>query len=68
MYLNEDKITIDDLQTMMEEAFITAGDKKLYLKADGELQYGNIVDLVELLQAVGVEIIGIITEVKTEKY
>ena len=65
MYVNQDKVTMDDLQTTIEEAFITAGDKRLYLKADGELEYGNIVDVVDILRAVGVEIIGIITEVKT---
>ena len=65
MYLNEDKVEMDTLQTMIEEAFITATDKKLYLKADGELKYGNIVDIVDILKVAGVEIIGIITEIKT---
>ena len=65
MYLNENKVEMDTLQTMLEEAFITATDKKLYLKADGELKYGNIVDIVDILKAAGVEIIGIITEIKT---
>ena len=67
MYVNQDEVTMDMLQTTIEEAFITAGDKRLYLKADGELEYGNIVDIVDILRAVGVEIIGIITEVKTER-
>jgi biopolymer transport protein TolR len=52
---------------MIEEAFMTASDKRLYLRADGELEYGNIVDVVEVLKAAGVEIVGIITEIKTGK-
>jgi len=67
MYVNQDKVTMDNLQTTIEEAFMTAGDKRLYLKADGELEYGNIVDVVEILKAAGVEIVGIITEIKTER-
>ena len=67
MYLGPDQVTLDDLQIMIEEAFMTASDKRLYLRADGELEYGNIVDAVEILKAAGVEIVGIITEVKTER-
>jgi len=67
LYMGQDQVTMDNLQTMIEEAFMTASDKRLYLRADGELEYGNIVDVVEILKAAGVEIVGIITEIKTEK-
>ena len=67
MYMGQDQVTLDNLQTMIEEAFMTASDKRLYLRADGELEYGNIVDAVEILKAAGVEIVGIITEIKTER-
>ena len=67
MYIGQDQVTMENLQTMIEEAFMTASDKRLYLRADGELEYGNIVDAVEILKAAGVEIVGIITEIKTER-
>jgi biopolymer transport protein TolR len=67
IYIGQDQVTMDNLQTLIEEAFMTASDKRLYLRADGELEYGNIVDIVEILKAAGVEIVGIITEIKTEK-
>ena len=67
IYMGPDEIALDNLQTMVEEAFMTASDKRLYLRADGELEYGSIVDVVEILKAAGVEIVGIITEIKTEK-
>jgi biopolymer transport protein TolR len=67
MYIGQDQVTMDNLQTLIEEAFMTASDKRLYLRADGELEYGNIVDIVEILKAAGVEIVGIITEIKTER-
>jgi len=67
MYIGQDQVTMENLQTLIEEAFMTATDKRLYLRADGELEYGNIVDIVEILKAAGVEIVGIITEIKTER-
>ena len=68
LYLNQEKITNpDNLQSMLEEAFLTVTDKKLYLKADGELEYGVIVEIYEKIRAVGIENIAIITEKKTDK-
>jgi len=67
MYVNQDQATMENLQTMLEEAFLTASEKKLFLKADQELEYGKIVDIVQIVKEAGIEIVGIITDVKTEK-
>ncbi|RLE01354.1 MAG: biopolymer transporter ExbD, partial [Candidatus Aminicenantes bacterium] len=67
MYVNQDQATMDNLQTLLEDAFMTASDKKLYLRADQELEYGKIVDIIDILKEAGVEIVGIITEKKTTK-
>ena len=67
MILNSDKVTMDDVQAKLEEAFLTVQDKKLYLKADGELEYGKLVDIYEKIREAGLENIAIITEKKTEK-
>ncbi len=67
MFVNQDEATLDTLQLLVEEAFLVATDPKLYLKADGNLEYGNLVDVINVLKNAGVEIVGIITEVKTER-
>jgi biopolymer transport protein TolR len=67
MFVNQDKATLDTLQLLVEEAFLIASDPKLYLKADGSLEYGDLVDIINVLKNAGVEIVGIITEVKTER-
>ena len=64
LYLNQQLVQMENLQLMIEEAYLTASDNKLYLRADGELQYGKIIDVAEILKAAGVEIVGIITEVR----
>ncbi len=66
LYLNQELIQQENLQLMVEEAFMTATDKKLYLRADGELEYGKVIDIAMILQEAGVEIVGIITEVRAE--
>lgn len=67
IYVNEEQATEETLQTLLEEAFLTATEKKLYLRADLGLEYGKIVDIIEILKNSGVEIVGIITEKKAER-
>jgi biopolymer transport protein TolR len=67
LWLNDAKVTLEQLQSKLEEAFLTAQDKKLYMRADQELEYGKIVDLIDIVRESGVEIVGIITQKKAEK-
>lgn len=67
LYLNEDQVQMDSLAILLEEAFLAASDKKLYLRADQELEYGNVIDIIEIMKDAGVEIVGIIADKKTER-
>ena len=67
LYVNQDKVTMENLQNALEEAFLTVSEKKLYIKADQDLEYGKIVDLIDVMREAGIEIVGIITDKKTEK-
>lgn len=66
MFVNSDKATLDTLQQLMEDALMTATDKKLYLKADRNLEYGTLIDVIEIIKAAGVEDFGIIADKKRE--
>jgi biopolymer transport protein TolR len=67
LYVNQEKVTMENLQNALEEAFLTVSEKKLYIKADQDLEYGKIVDLIDVMREAGIEIVGIITDKKTEK-
>jgi len=67
LYLNNTKVAEEDLSTLLEEAIMTAGDKKLYLKADQNLEFGRFVEIIGPLKEAGVEVVGIIAEKKTEE-
>ncbi len=67
LYLKDSKIAIENLQNALEEALLTATEKKLFLRADQDLEYGKIVDILELIRESGIDVMGIITEKKTEK-
>ena len=65
LFVNDDKVQADNLALTLEEAFLSASDKRLYLRADSDLEYGNVVDVIDIMKDAGVEIVGIITEKKT---
>lgn len=67
MYLNQEIVTPEQLQTKLEETLLSAEDKRLYLRADQELEYGKIVELIDVIRESGVEVVGIITEKRAEK-
>jgi biopolymer transport protein TolR len=67
IYINQDKVQQENLQNALEEAFLAVPDKKLYLRADQDLEYGKLVDLMDMIRGAGIEVVGIITEKKTEK-
>lgn len=67
IYVNEEKVAMENLQNTLEEAFLTVSDKKLYIRADEDIEYGKIVDLIDVMREAGIEIVGIITEKKAEK-
>ncbi len=68
LWVNQEKVTLETLQNALEEAFLTVPEKKLYLRADMDLEYGFIASpLLDIIRAAGIELVGIITEKKTEK-
>jgi biopolymer transport protein TolR len=66
-YVNEQPATMETLQMMLEEALITASERKLYLRADQEVEYGVILELIPIIKEADIEIMGIIAEKKTGK-
>lgn len=64
MFINQDSATLETLQNMLEEAFLMVTEKKLFLRADEELEFGKLVDVIDIIRESGIEILGIITEKK----
>jgi biopolymer transport protein TolR len=62
IYINEDQATMENVNIMLEDAFMTASERKLYLRADLDLEYGVIVDIIDLIKDTGIEVVGIIVE------
>ncbi|MGB4705012.1 MAG: biopolymer transporter ExbD [Candidatus Saccharicenans sp.] len=60
----ENRIALEGLNQALEEAFLTASEKKLFIRADSNLEFGKMIDVIDAIREAGIELIGIITERK----
>jgi biopolymer transport protein TolR len=65
-YLNETPIPKAQLGERLKIILRTRTDKAVYLKADRNLAYGVVVETMDLLNRLGVESLGMLTELKSE--
>ena len=65
-YLNETPIPRGQLRDRLKLMLKNRRDKAVYLKADRNLTYGVVVETMDLLNRIGVESLGMVTELKSE--
>jgi biopolymer transport protein ExbD/biopolymer transport protein TolR len=61
-YLNQDRVSIDDVSSKVADLLTGRLDKTIYLKGDYRSKYGDVVKLVDNLRAAGIDKIGLLTE------
>ncbi len=66
-YLNETPIPKAQLRERLQLILKNRRDKAVYLKADRNLPYGVVVETMDTLNRVGVEALGMVTELRSEK-
>ncbi len=62
VFLNRTKIPVADLRTKLEAIFTSRIDRDLYLKADRNVPYGFVVEVMSEVRKAGVDKLGMITE------
>jgi biopolymer transport protein TolR len=65
-YLNESPVARAQLAERMRIVLSRRRDKSVYLKADRNLPYGTVVETMDTLNRLGVESLGMVTELKSE--
>jgi biopolymer transport protein ExbD len=64
VYLDMIPVPEAELMLKIREKFDTRAEKVLFLKADTELEYGDVLRVMDICRDGGVEEIGLITELK----
>ena len=67
VFLNDAPIKLEDLQAKLEAVTKLRPDKQCFLRADREVPYGEVVRVMAAVKGAGVQSLGMITELPTEK-
>jgi biopolymer transport protein TolR len=65
-YLNESPVAKSQLKERLQLVLSRRRDKAVYLKADRNLPYGTVVETMDTLNRLGVESLGMVTELRSE--
>ena len=62
VHINEYQVTVDSLSERLIKILQSRGDREVYLKADKNIPYGIVVQVMAEIKGAGVEQLGMITE------
>jgi biopolymer transport protein ExbD len=60
--INKQPVTLSDLESRLREIFETRKEKTMFIAADGNLRYGDIIAVIDAAKGAGIEKVGIVTE------
>ena len=67
VYLNDNSITVEELGPKLAAVVQLKPDKQVFLRADRGVPYGDVVRAMAAIKAGGVQSLGMITELPTER-
>ncbi|MET0151864.1 MAG: protein TolR [Candidatus Binatia bacterium] len=67
IFLNDNVIALADLSAKLEAVTRLKPDKQVFLRADRSVSYGEVVQVMAAVKGAGVQSLGMITELPTEK-
>jgi len=62
IYLGSDTITLDKITAKVKDRVSDKLDKTVYVKSDARAKYGDVVSVVDMVRAAGVDSIGLLAE------
>ncbi|MDD5170540.1 MAG: biopolymer transporter ExbD [Syntrophales bacterium] len=62
IFINKNKIPINDLRTKLESIFSNRIDKEIFMRADKTIPYGFVIEVMSEVRKAGIDKLGMITE------
>jgi len=59
--INQDDVTWQSLQGRLEDVFKTRAEKVMFIKADNDLEFSEVAQVIDIAHAAGVDKVGLIT-------
>jgi biopolymer transport protein TolR len=62
VFINDFQVTVDGLGEKLEKILEGRSDREVFLKADKDISYGTVVQVMAAIKGAGVEKLGMVTE------
>ena len=62
LFINSAEIPADELRTWLDGIFAGKSKKEIFLKADKDVPYGEVVKTMSVIKGAGIERLGMVTE------
>ncbi|MCR4409691.1 MAG: biopolymer transporter ExbD [Candidatus Saccharicenans sp.] len=62
IHLGESVINVNLLERRLQEYFFNKTKKIIYIRADRNLNYGQLIQILDIVKKSGIEIVGLVTE------
>ncbi len=59
--INQDEVSWDTLQARLTDIYKTRAEKVMFVKADTDLEFADVAQVIDIAHAAGVEKVGLIT-------
>jgi len=59
--INQDDVTWETLESRLNDIYKTRAEKVMFVKADGDLAFDNVAQVIDIAHAAGVDKVGLIT-------
>ena len=67
VYLGKDKVQMRDLQERVRQKMEANSNKEVFLRGDSAVQYQDLMDVIDALKAAGVQNIGMVARMPSER-
>ena len=67
VYLADEPIHVEALKERIRQKMENRSDKEIYLRGDGTIQYQDVMDVMDLLKAAGVQKVALVTKLPGER-
>ena len=61
-FINKDEVPAADLRNRLSTMFVSRAKKEVFLKADSEVPYGEVIKAMADIKGAGIERLGMVTE------
>ena len=66
IYLNDAKLSADQLTDKLTAIAQERPDRQVFIRADGQVPYGEVIRTMAAIKAAGIENVGMVTEMPTD--